>query len=415
MADPKLPSGRGPRLNPGDGLISDDEGLASRRQQVPVYSDWLIGTVPSLAALDDKLNLIELRNVLAAEVASEFDGTGLGLTTGKYADKAICNGSNGTPNLDEQFPRMQTSGASGTGGSDSSAHTHAIDHDHGSFTGGAEAAHTHSTPSHAHSGTGLYANVSLTSTGTGKILVDMDAAAPDWTSTHSATATGYARTTEGVSENQGSRVTGSTATDGSGTTGAGSSHSHTVDVPNFTGTSGAASVTENRPAYYELLPLMQLPLRPSAANTMYLYYVGEVTSGIWLKEARLVVTEAVASSTVKVALFMYNKLPKRGFFKLPGSEVTFTASTIGLKQITLPREIQLEPGAKLFIAIAASSASIGLSGVRRGPVSKLLPVFSLGASGLTFGSQVELSFATKNYNEKIFAVQYLSAEAAQVM
>jgi hypothetical protein len=29
-------------------------------------------------------------------------------------------------------------------------------------------------------------------------------------------------------------------------------------VPALTGTSGAASATENRPAYYELVPLMRL-------------------------------------------------------------------------------------------------------------------------------------------------------------
>ena len=47
-----------------------------------------------------------------------------------------------------------------------------------------------------------------------------------------------------------------TATDGSGTSGAGSSHLHTVDPPSTT--SGAASNTDNKPAYYGCVPLLRL-------------------------------------------------------------------------------------------------------------------------------------------------------------
>ena len=57
----------------------------------------------------------------------------------------------------------------------------------------------------------------------------------------------------------------SSTEDASGTvqTGAGSGvaqngHAHEIDVPSFTGTSGAASATDNRPAYHELVPLMRL-------------------------------------------------------------------------------------------------------------------------------------------------------------
>jgi hypothetical protein len=165
----------------------------------------------------------------AAEVSANFDATGLGNSPGAYEGWAICNGSNDTPNLTDRFVRAKVTGAGATGGADSSAHTHAIDHDHASFTSGSEAAHTHA--------------------------IDHD---------HASTASGSPSATVEIASGTGSTVATSTHTHNTdlaqitASSGAGSAHSHSVDVPALTGASGAASATENRPAYYELVPLMRL-------------------------------------------------------------------------------------------------------------------------------------------------------------
>ena len=116
---------------------------------------------------------IVLRDIPAADVTGYFDATGLGIADGPYDGWAVCNGSNGTPNLSDKFPRISATGSGGTGGTDDSSHTHDIDHTHASET--------------VQSGAGA-----------------------------------------------------------------------DVATEAFTGTSGAASATDNRPAYYELVALMRL-------------------------------------------------------------------------------------------------------------------------------------------------------------
>ena len=88
---------------------------------------WLSRLVVVANAALVPLNGIVMAYLTAAQVTANFDATGLGNKGGPYGGWAICNGSNGTPSLDGRFPRMGVSGAGGTGGSDSSAHTHAVD------------------------------------------------------------------------------------------------------------------------------------------------------------------------------------------------------------------------------------------------------------------------------------------------
>lgn len=171
----------------------------------------------------------------AAQVTGYFSSTGLGLANQPYEGWAICNGSNGTPNLDGKFPRFETSAAGSSGGSDTNDHTHNVDP--GSFTSGAEAAHTH-----AARGT-LYAAINMD---TAALFADHVAQSftPDTTATLASSGDATAQAAAVV-------VGGSTA--------AGSSHTHSIDVP-ITATGGVvgASATENRPAYYELVPVMRL-------------------------------------------------------------------------------------------------------------------------------------------------------------
>jgi hypothetical protein len=191
-------------------------------------------------------------NLSVDDVAEFFDDTGLGVRSDKYGGFAICNGNNGTPDLTGFFVMGDVSGIGATGGSASSAHTHAIDHDHGSFTSGTEAAHTHTTPAHQHQtdigwdGTALYMRAVSGADSdpySGSTVVSDDRLALVHGSANTVNNGRYALT----------------QSDGGGTSGAGSSHSHSVDVPALTGDSGAASVTENRPPFVGLVPLMRLP------------------------------------------------------------------------------------------------------------------------------------------------------------
>ncbi len=184
-------------------------------------------------------------NLTATEVDSDFDANGNGVAGRAWEGWAIFS------DLDGRFIRSNVDEAGGTGGADTMAHTHAVDV--ASFTSGAESGHTHSTPAHAHDGSGLYALATVFgASNDGLRIKHFDS--PNWTGDTDLTVTSgaAAANTGGF----GIEVDGTTATDGSGTSGASSGHTHAVDPPSTT--SGAASNTENRPAFYEAVPLVRL-------------------------------------------------------------------------------------------------------------------------------------------------------------
>jgi hypothetical protein len=186
--------------------------------------------------------------LMAADISANFDATGLG-KSGAYAGWAICNGNNQTPNLDGRFMRINQAGAGALGGADTiAAHTHAIDHDHAAFTSGAEAGHTHTTPNHLHT-------LPMGFDGNNAFFISDSAGLPIFGSTvmtenHSALAIPAIR-------NGLARIV-TTDSSGAGVSGAGSSHSHSVDPPVFTGMSGQAPAADNRPAFLDLVALMRL-------------------------------------------------------------------------------------------------------------------------------------------------------------
>lgn len=135
----------------------------------------------------------------SAQVAALFDSDGLG-KTGRFQGWQICNGNNGSPDLDATFLRWAVAESGGVGGSDSSAHTHAAGD--------------------------LVANIRV-SAASGKILAE--SIAHDFTSDAEVALGGI-------------------------TDVAGSSANATV----IDGTTDAASATDNRPAYYELVPLLRV-------------------------------------------------------------------------------------------------------------------------------------------------------------
>lgn len=115
----------------GAGLGSDVNGSKALQALIEGLADYM-----SVSVILPPRSVI-LADLSPADILAEFDLTGLGLLAGEYSGYAICNGNNGTPNLSNRFPRMVTSAGGATGGTDSSAHTHPIDHNHTSATSGA--------------------------------------------------------------------------------------------------------------------------------------------------------------------------------------------------------------------------------------------------------------------------------------
>jgi hypothetical protein len=173
----------------------------------------------------------------SAEIVDNFDATGNGVSA-SYLGWAICNGNNGTPNLASKFIRESVTAAGTTGGSDTqAAHTHDINHTHGANTSGNEAAHTHAAGSF------------LAQIGTdGTYLYTRNETGSQWTSNARQTI-GWSITNTNVTCVAG--IQGSSA--------AGSSHNHSTPALVLGATnSGTLAATDNRPAYFELVPLMKL-------------------------------------------------------------------------------------------------------------------------------------------------------------
>ena len=170
----------------------------------------------------------------AAQIAAYFDSTGLGRAGDVWEGWAICNGANGTPNLDGKFTRFDTGGAGSTGGSDSNAHTHTtdIDHNHASFTSGSHVLTEAEIPAHHHDNAYSGANTVPYNNGAGA----------NW---------GF------YTGNNGGGSQAFTAN-----TGGGDGHTHAVDVPALGATSvtssSGGSATGNLPAYYEFAPVMRV-------------------------------------------------------------------------------------------------------------------------------------------------------------
>jgi hypothetical protein len=238
--------------------VSVDGGPLPRTKIGAVPYALEAGTATTASgALDTRLSTlmppksIIAANLTAADVGSNFDATGRGNSPGPYAGWAICNGQNGTPNLANRFVRASATAAGATGGSDTSDHTHAIDHDHTSFASRTENAHTHSTPAHYHTlpigfdvNNFYWAAANYQIPLWGSAVISSDRITPG---------------TGGIqSFSNGLVRLAYTDNSGAGTTGAGDAHGHVVDPPPFTGTSGLASASDNRPAYYELVALMRL-------------------------------------------------------------------------------------------------------------------------------------------------------------
>ena len=161
----------------------------------------------------------------AADVADATKFIQAGADEGKgindYLGWAKCDGNDGRPTADEVFLRWGLAGhdaAGASGGSDSSAHTH----DRG--------AHSHSL-----AGDAGYACIGLAADA-GATVIRLKKSAKVFAATQNASAVTAAADTN---NNYGVQLGGLTASDGAGNT-------------------GAASATDNRPAFYSWVPLLRV-------------------------------------------------------------------------------------------------------------------------------------------------------------
>lgn len=175
-------------------------------------------------------------SLTAAQILEFFDSTGLGKRDSGYFGWAIRNGNNGTDNDNGKFHRCNTGGAGATGGNDSSAHVHAINHNHASFDSGSEATHSH--------GPGTYYAAIYMHTDNYIYEQVIDSALWEVNKFGVLVTQGP---TSGWSLSKAAAVGGASGT--------GSVHNHAVDPPSYAGSSGAATTSDNRPAYREVVPL----------------------------------------------------------------------------------------------------------------------------------------------------------------
>jgi hypothetical protein len=181
----------------------------------------------------------------AAQVSSYFDSTGRGLSNLRWSGYALCNGNNGTPNLDAKFPLWSTAAAGTTGGEDTNSHTHSDAHTH------TMANHTHSEGAHTHP---LSSN--------GRALIGNGSNGLQWNAGGVTTDSGNQYDT-GMTFHSGNGTIGSGsttlagATDSSNGSGTGQPSTNTTDSQSSS-TTGSASDTENRPAFSSIVPVMRI-------------------------------------------------------------------------------------------------------------------------------------------------------------
>jgi hypothetical protein len=211
-------------------------------------SSIAIGALGKLNPTPPKL--VQWFDLTAAEIAAGFDATGLGLEDTDYYHWAICNGNNGTRDIQGKFVRANTTEAGGTGGQDT------LDHKHNVAVGvsGYESAHTHSTPSGTSGSTTLTTaqipahSHALSNPSTSHLRYVADASGSYTMGAGTAWKDNYSTASDGGTGGSHNHTTPA------GTSGAGSSHTHTTPASETSG----ASHTDNRPEYIELVPAMRI-------------------------------------------------------------------------------------------------------------------------------------------------------------
>lgn len=235
--------------------------VAADALKAPLASPALTGnpTAPTQSTSNDSTRLATtafVHNVFdqVEQVPSGVIVMWSGSTSSIPSGWALCDGSNGTPNLVDRFIIGANEDWSGspdvgdTGGSNTQSKIPNHSHNNGSLSIGSEGSHTHSSGSYSANSSGAHDHQSAQKrsqdadrTGTGYILINnLDAET----------------TTDPVADYGSTTIDGNHSHSISGNSG-GVNGSHTHGISGSTGTTGDGSSVDNRPSFYALAFIMK--------------------------------------------------------------------------------------------------------------------------------------------------------------
>ena len=138
-------------------------------------------------------------------------------------------------------------------------------------------------------------------------------------------------------------------------------------------------------------------------------FLPHVTTALEAAYARVRVTTAQAGQHVRAALYrVEGSGSKKQFSRVPGTDVTFDASTTGLKDTKLPISARLVPGEHYLLGFRSSHASVALPGLSPGSAS-LLPVYTLeGSATGDFPGGVNVLELTTDHSTNIPWIVYMA-------
>lgn len=141
-----------------------------------------------------------------------------------------------------------------------------------------------------------------------------------------------------------------------------------------------------------------------------------ITRSMTLRRVRISVTVAVASSTVLVGLYLYQREPVRRFRLIAGTEAAISSASVGQKDATLASAVMLQPNSLVAVALKSASAAVEVAGcaIPGFAGARPFPVYDVTYSG-SMPKEVLLSTTTKNYGGATYAITYFSDEGVQML
>ena len=140
-------------------------------------------------------------------------------------------------------------------------------------------------------------------------------------------------------------------------------------------------------------------------------FLPQVTTALEATYARVRISTAQAGQHVRAALYrIEGSGAKKRFSRVPGTDVTFDASTTGLKDTRLPLTARLVPDEHYLLGFRSSHASVALPGMSPGSAS-LLPSYTLkGSSDGDFPGGVDVLGLTRDHSTNIPWIVYMANE-----
>jgi len=143
-----------------------------------------------------------------------------------------------------------------------------------------------------------------------------------------------------------------------------------------------------------------------------------LTRSLKATAARLRITTAHAGSLVRVAIYQYDSSTVKGkqFLKVPSSEVLFSGSSTGVKELELNQTLTLLPYVHYFMGVYVSSNSVGVVSDTN-TNHRVIPINAVVLDGThnTLPGSIAQSSLTKHYSRYFPWVVYLSSVGADVI